>query len=131
MKKLTATSLALTLTLSLGATSAMASSFEDKDMAIAFGSEGTMEVATLSDQEMADTVGAWGPWGAVAGGALGGIQYLGYAAGSGSFSLSSFGYNVGGGAAMGAVGGPMGIGTFLASRPVAFGVGFVGGYNRW
>ncbi len=131
MKKLTGTSLALTLAMSFGATSAMASSFEDKDMVFAFGSESAMEVATLSDQEMKNTEGAWGPWGAIAGGAIGGIQYLGYAAGSGSFSLSSFAYNVGGGAAIGAATGPVGIANFMIARPVAFGVGFTGGVNGW
>ena len=58
MKKLTGTSLALTIALSCGATSALASSFEDKDMAFAFESEGVMEVATLSEQEMKETEGA-------------------------------------------------------------------------
>lgn len=58
MKKLTGTTLALTLALSCGATSAMASAFEDKDMAFAFESEGTMEVVALSEQEMKETEGA-------------------------------------------------------------------------
>jgi hypothetical protein len=58
MKKLTATSLALTLALSCGATSALASSFEGKDLAFAFEPEGSMEVAALSEQEMKETEGA-------------------------------------------------------------------------
>lgn len=73
MKKLTATSLALAITLSCGATSVMASALEDQDLAFAFGSESTMEVATLSEQEMKETEGAlfWG------GAAIGAVQYAG------------------------------------------------------
>ena len=59
MKKLTGTSLALTLALSCGATSALANSFEDKDMAFAFGSGNTMEVVALSEQEMSETEGEY------------------------------------------------------------------------
>jgi hypothetical protein len=75
MKKLTGTSLALTLALSCGATSAMASSFEDKDMAFAFDSGNTMEVATLSEQEMKETEGEWLPvWMGAVGGAANAIS---------------------------------------------------------
>ncbi len=100
MKKLTGTSLALTLAMSFGATSAMAGSFEDKDMAFAFDSGNTMEVATLSDQEMKNTEGAWfnfvsAGWGAVGGG-------VGYAsstfAGGSNWSWPAFAGSVAGGA---------------------------------
>ncbi len=112
MKKLTATSLALTFALSCGATSALASSFEDKDMAFAFESEGTMEVATLSDQEMKETEGAAVPLvmvpyiqragvGAVGGGA----GYVGgWLAGGYSWNTWDAGKAVGGGAVAGLLG---------------------------
>lgn len=100
MKRLTGTSLALALTFSLGATSALANPLEDKDMAFAFGSESTMEVATLSEQEMRETEGAWfnfisAGWGALGGG-------VGYAtstlASGGNWSNAAFGGSVVGGA---------------------------------
>ncbi len=122
MKKLTATSLALAITLSCGATSVLASSFEDKDMAFAFESEGRMEVATLSDQEMKETEGAvfglfvrlWSwmrpvaaevPRNAGIGAAAGGVQYGVTNGGTSNWSTQGQFQAIGSGAVGGAAGG--------------------------
>ncbi len=113
MKKLTGTSLALTLAMSFGATSAMAGSFEDKDMAFAFDSGNTMEVATLSEQEMKDTEGAaFDPWSTAAwtgGGAVfGGTVYAYKTWGTGSdWQWGGFGRAVGAGATTGFYSSPL------------------------
>ena len=62
----------------------------------------------LSQNEYAYISGGFGLPGAGFGGALGGLSYLGSAATSGRFSWSGFGTAVVGGAASGAVGGPVG-----------------------
>lgn len=113
MKKLTVTSMALALTLSFGATSAMADTLEDRDMAFAFESEGTMEVATLSEQEMRETEGAaFDPWstatwtggGAVFGGAA--YAYKTWTTGS-NWQWGGFGRAVGAGATTGFYSSPL------------------------
>ncbi len=103
MKKLTGTSLALTLAMSFGATSAMASSFEDKDMAFAFGSGDAMEVTMLSDHEMQKTEGKF--WWTVAFGAVGGIVN------SGAYIANNWNNNFS-----------------AAQAAYSFGTGFTGGF---
>jgi hypothetical protein len=120
MKKLTATSLALTLALSCGATSVMASAFEDKDMAFAFESDGTMEVVALSEQEMKETegayIGAFFGWlgrlwavdtakNAAAGAGAGGAQYGIANGGRPAWNAQDQLWAIGSGAASGVVGG--------------------------
>ncbi len=74
-------------------------------------------------------VGAGIGWpGAAAGGIYGGLGYLGGAAVSGDFNWGSFGTSIAGGAAMGAIGGPIGsaAGRYLAPR-VSFATGAITG----
>jgi len=68
------------------------------------------QLAALSEQEMKSTEGAWGPWGAVAGGISGLAGYTTYAMISGNpWSWSRAAMATGTGAVRGATAGPVGI----------------------
>lgn len=140
MKKLTGTSLAIALTLSCGAASAMENPLEDKDLAFAFGSENTMAVATLSEQEMKETEGAAAPLGLAAqtglytvGSGLGAVVVYGwnsYNTGS-QMTWSGAGTAFGSGATAGFWGSPLlqKVSPWLRAPGAAFGAG--AWYNGW
>jgi hypothetical protein len=89
----------------------------------------SMELAVLSSEEMKNTEGALGPWGAVGGGIIGGIGNIGYQLGSGnSWNWGSFGYAVGGGALTGFTGGAA---SWYVVPRVAFFGGFGAGRMGW
>ena len=108
-------------------------------MAFAFGDSAAVasdfgQMYLLSSQEMMATEGEYGLWGLIAGGGVGAWNYLGHSAGSGRFSWSGLGYHMAGGAAMGAIGGPMGIRTYYYSARLGGAWGFGTGYgsrNGW
>ena len=81
------------------------------DMAFAFGnaavSDGLGDVALLSDQEMMETEGHWGLWGAMAGFGVGSWWYGGYLAGGGQPSWTGALKTIGASTFVGAWGGPM------------------------
>lgn len=88
-----------------------------------------MQLAALSQQEMKETEGAFGPWGAVGGGIVGGIGNVGYQLGAGrGWSWGSFGYAVGGGALTGFTGGAA---SWYVVPRVAFFGGFGAGRMGW
>ena len=89
----------------------------------------SMELAMLSSEEMKSTEGAFGPWGAVGGGIIGGIGNIGYQLGSSnSWSWGSFGHAVGGGALTGFTGGAA---SWYVVPRVAFFGGFGAGRMGW
>jgi len=113
---------------------AAAESFNQEDMAFAFGDSAVVasdfgQMDLLSSQEMMETEGEYGLLGALFGGGLGAWNYLGYSLGSGRFSWSGLGYHVGGGAALGAIAGPMGMRTYYYSSRFAGAYGFGSGYG--
>jgi hypothetical protein len=88
-----------------------------------------MQLVALSGQEMKDTEGAFGLWGALGGGIVGGIGNIGYQLGAGrGWSWGSFGYSVGGGALTGFTGGAA---SWYVVPRVAFFGGFGAGRMGW
>lgn len=88
-----------------------------------------MQLVALSQQEMRETEGAFGPWGALGGGIVGGIGNAGYQLGAGrGWSWGSFGYAVGGGALTGFTGGAA---SWYVVPRVAFFGGFGAGRMGW
>lgn len=87
-----------------------------------------MQLAPLSNREMAETEGAFGPWGALGGAAVGGIFYTGQAIGSGEWNWGSFGTTVGMGVLTGLTGGAA---TSYFIPRIAFGAGIYAGRNGW
>jgi hypothetical protein len=90
-----------------------------------------MQVAALSEQEMYETEGAWGFPGAIVGGVLGGVGYIGYTWGAKTnFRWSSFGAAVGIGAGGGAICGPVGwartVGSWAFTGAASYGAGRFG-----
>lgn len=88
-----------------------------------------MQLAALSQQEMKETEGAFGPWGAAGGALVGGIGNIGYQLGAGrGWSWGSFGYAVGSGALTGFSGGAA---AWYVVPRVAFFGGFGAGRMGW
>ncbi len=93
------------------------------------------QVSMLSNQEMKETEGAWGPWGGAIGAGLGAWGYTAYGLSSGSWSWSAFGLATTSGAAAGAIAGPLGWGETLATAGAygtlgtAWGVGDAAGWQ--
>jgi hypothetical protein len=83
----------------------------------------------LSETQIDDVNGSFGPAGAGFGAVVSGVGYLGNAATSGSFSWGAFGAAVGTGALSGAIGGPV-ASTFAryALPRISFGGGVVAGF---
>jgi len=95
MKKST-TALMLALAVIFSSQSVMATSLYKQDMAFAFGSEGiASEMLALSQQEMEETEGQNGPYGAIAGSTLytGGILYKSWDSSGGNFGFNSNTWN--------------------------------------
>jgi hypothetical protein len=88
-----------------------------------------LQLAVLSPQEMKETEGAFGPWGAVGGGIIGGIGNIGYQLGaSNGWNWGSFGYAVGSGALTGFTGGAA---AWYVVPRVAFFGGVAAGRLGW
>lgn len=90
------------------------------ELNFAFADTTKADVQAMSQREMKSTEGAWGVPGAFAGGALGGIQY-GFSCIHTRCTSAGFASNIGGGAVLGAVGGPMSLTRFYFSRHAAAG----------
>ena len=86
-------------------------------------------LSLLTEQEMTDTEGEWGPWGAVAGAGLGAWSYLGSSAGSGKFSWRGLAFQTGAGAAVGYATGPIGLSRYYYGSRVSGALGFTSGYG--
>ena len=102
------------------------------DLVALFGAQEAgkpLQLALLSEQEMRETEGAWGVWGALGGAGIGAWNYLGTAAGSGRFTWSGLAYHVGTGALIGAATGPMGIRTYYMSSRLGYVAGVGSGYG--
>ena len=77
----------------------------------------------LSQREVDVVCGQWGIPGAGVGAVAGAAGYLGHAAVRGSFDVYDFGYSVLSGAALGAIGGPVGAVRAYVMPRAAFGLG--------
>ena len=129
----TLTVLSLGLALPASAASVSNTPTLQHDLAFAFGEDNTKldnsSLSLLTEQEMMDTEGEWGPWGAFAGAGLGAWSYLGSSAGSGSFSWRRLAFQMGSGAAIGALSGPIGLGRYYHTSRAGGALGFTGGYG--
>lgn len=128
----------LSLGLALPASAASVSNTPplQQDLAFAFGEDNTKldnsSLSLLTEQEMMDTEGDWGPWGAFAGAGLGAWSYGGYLAGGGRFSWSGALGTIGGSTLAGAWGGPIGIARYYgASRTSALFSYGIGRFNSY
>lgn len=134
MKKLTKIATATTLGLGLSV-SAMASENiqttsnlgvqPSADLSYAFDDSQDLQVMAMTNQEMEETEGAFAVPGAVAGAGIGAWGYLGGAAGSGNFSWKGLAATTAGGAAVGAVTGPVGISRYYTAARLSGASGFL------
>jgi len=105
------TAAALTIVFSQGAmaseySTSAENALNSNDLSFAFAqTEQPVQVLALSEREMKETEGAFGPAGAVVGGLWGGAQYLSSCSITGTCSWGGFGYNVATSAGLGAIGG--------------------------
>ena len=116
-----------------------ADNIDQKDMTFIFGDIAIEQISELdqmellSSQEMIDTKGEYGPWGAIGGFGAGVWSYGGYLAGGGSYSWSGALATVGGSTLAGAWGGPVGIARYYGlsrtSSLFGFGVGRLNSYG--
>lgn len=124
-------------------------SLDASDMAFAFGGKsgssikftksakaGGSEVAkplnvasyrTMTQTEMSDTKGAYLIPGAIVGGISGGLFYGASCIQTRTCTAAGFGFNAGGGAALGAIGGPLSIGRAYFYRNASIGLGIGAG----
>jgi hypothetical protein len=81
---------------------AQAGQLTTADKEFLFNNPSVAKAETLSPEEMKNTEGAWGWWGAIMGGLAGGAGYIGTALGSGTWDWGWFASSVIGGAIAGA-----------------------------
>lgn len=122
MKKLLLTS-ALATTLASGSVLANPAVQQGDLDQIFAGKTQSIQVSTLSGQEMKETEGAWAVPGAVVGGLAGGVQYGASCMVAGNCTWKGAAYNVAGGAALGFIGGPVSIGRSILAVKYAAPVG--------
>jgi len=128
MKKLTIASTVLAASMCLGTQSAMAAgSLDDQDMQFAFGAENNEHTMMLSEQEMMETEGAYGWWGAAAGFATASYGYIGASYGSGNFNWNTYGQVATAGAIAGLVTPTPTAVNFGRNIGTAFGSGYAAG----
>lgn len=110
----------------------VANTLSSEDLRFAFASRSEpVELVVLSEQEMQETQGAWGPLGAAGGAVAGAWGYLGYASGCGcESSWGGFAGAVAGGASVGFLTGPIGIAGTIAGSSIAYYGGLAGGLTE-
>lgn len=132
MKKLTTAIAVATLTVSVPALADTATvatptttEVSTQDLIFAFDDAENLQAVAMTNDEMQDTQGAWAVPGAIAGAGIGAWGYMGGVAGSGNFSWTGLGATVAGGAAVGAITGPVGISRYYTAARVAGASGFL------
>lgn len=108
----------------------LADGLSQDDMTFAFSDAViSHDMELLSSQEMIETEGNWGLWGAAGGAGIGAWNYLGNSIGTGRFSWSGLGHHVVVGAGLGAVTGPIGISRYYFASRLSGAAGFTSGYG--
>lgn len=88
------------------------------DLSFAFDNSQNLQATAMTEQEMAETEGAWAVPGAIAGAGMGAWNYMGNAASSGQFKWSGLATNVATGAVVGGLTGPVGLGRYYAGSRI-------------
>ncbi|NLY65038.1 MAG: hypothetical protein GX070_08825 [Alcaligenaceae bacterium] len=92
--------------ISLPAFAANGNDLADANLIFNMDNSQSMELAVLSSEEMKNTEGAFGPWGALSGLGIGAWSYGGYLAAGNSFNVRDAVLTIGGSTLAGAWGGP-------------------------